>query len=157
MEWRFIKRVFVAGVFVWVGVVGGFCLRANAATLEGRMNALLGSPLVKGASISLDVVEVTPQGGVEVYGHNATLPLGPASNCKLLTTAAALERYGAKASFKTYLYKVGEDLVVVGGGDPGLGDPKLAEAKGEKVTTVFERWAELLKRAGVTQYRDLIV
>ena len=33
----------------------------------------------------------------------------------------------------TYLYKVGDDLVVVGGGDPGLGDPKIAEAKGEKI------------------------
>ena len=127
------------------------------------MRELLASPLVKGAQISMDIVEVAPPtgsgawSGTELFGHNATLPLGPASNCKILTTAAALEKYGPKATFKTFLYKVGEDLVVVGGGDPGLGDPKIADAKGEKITTVFERWAQPLRNAGVTQYRDLII
>ncbi|HUO09628.1 MAG TPA: D-alanyl-D-alanine carboxypeptidase/D-alanyl-D-alanine-endopeptidase [Phycisphaerae bacterium] len=148
-------RAVVACVVLGLAGTGG---AGRAATLEGRMKELLGSPLVKGALVSMDVVEVKGNGGsVELFGHNATMPLGPASNCKILTTAAALEKYGARASFKTYLYKVGEDLVVVGGGDPGLGDPKIAEAKGEKITTAFERWAEVLKRAGVVQFRDLVI
>ncbi len=131
---------------------------AHAESLEGRINGLLGSDLVKGASVSLDVVEVSGRpGGIEVYAHNATLPLGPASNCKLLTTAAAFERYGAKATFKTYLYKVGDDLVVVGGGDPGLGDAKLAEQTNSPITGAFERWAAVLKASGITRYRDLVV
>ena len=153
MDCRFIKRWVAAALLM--GVTGG----VYGESLEGKMAGLLGSSMVKGASVSMDVVEVTAKGGVELYGHNATLPLGPASNCKLLTTAAALEKYGPKASFKTYLYKVGEDLVVVGGGDPGLGDPKIADARGggEKITSAFERWAEALKKAGVGQYRDLVV
>ena len=82
--------------------------------------------MVKGASVGVSVVEVKPGGAaVELYAHNANLPLGPASNCKLLTTAAAFEKYGPKATFKTILYKAGDDLLLVGGGDPGLGDAKL--------------------------------
>jgi serine-type D-Ala-D-Ala carboxypeptidase/endopeptidase (penicillin-binding protein 4) len=152
MDRRALQRVAMAGV---LGAMAGI---GRGGTLEGRMKELLGSPLVKGAQISMDIVEVTGDGSAtELFGHNATTPLGPASNCKILTTAAALEKYGPKASFKTYLYSVGPDLVVVGGGDPGLGDPKIAEAKGEKITTAFERWAEALKGAGIVQFRDLII
>ena len=91
-----------------------------------------------------------------MFSHDGTTPLGPASNCKLLTTAAAFEKYGPAASFKTYLYQVGPDLLLVGGGDPGVGDAKLC-ARGETPTTVFEDWAARLKQAGITQCRDLIV
>ncbi len=130
---------------------------AGVESLDARINALLASDLVKGASISLDVVEIGPSRSTELYAHNATLPLGPASNCKLLTTAAAFETYGPKATFKTYLYKIGDDLAIVGGGDPALGDAKLAQEAGTSITAPFERWATALKQAGITHYRNLIV
>jgi D-alanyl-D-alanine carboxypeptidase/D-alanyl-D-alanine-endopeptidase (penicillin-binding protein 4) len=94
---------------------------------------------------------------VALYAHDATRPLGPASNCKLLTTAAAFEKYGPAATFKTCLYQVGPDLVLMGGGDPGLGDTKICAAAGETPTTAFEQWAARLKAAGITAYRNLIV
>jgi serine-type D-Ala-D-Ala carboxypeptidase/endopeptidase (penicillin-binding protein 4) len=139
----------------------GLTLLALAAStrgesLEAKINSLLASPLVKGASISLDVQEVTARAPVALYSHDATAPLSPASNCKILTTAAAFEKYGPAATFKTYLYQAGSDLVLVGGGDPGLGDAKLC-ASGETPTTVFETWVARLKQAGITQCRDLIV
>jgi D-alanyl-D-alanine carboxypeptidase/D-alanyl-D-alanine-endopeptidase (penicillin-binding protein 4) len=140
-----------AGVLVLMGAGA-----ARAESLEGKIDALLRSDQLKSASVGVSVVEVKEGGkAVDLYGHNAGVPLGPASNCKLLTTAAAFEKYGSKATFKTLLYKIGEDLVIVGGGDPGLGDVKLV---GEgKSTTAFEAWAEKLKAAGITSYRDLIV
>lgn len=128
---------------------------ARAASLEDRLHALLGSDLVKGASISLDVVEITPKGPVDLVSHNPSTPLGPASNCKLLTTAAAFEKYGPKASFKTTLYQSGEDLVLVGGGDPALGDAKLAPE--QRLTAPFVAFAQQLKKAGITHYRNLVV
>jgi D-alanyl-D-alanine carboxypeptidase/D-alanyl-D-alanine-endopeptidase (penicillin-binding protein 4) len=135
---------------------------AQAQSLDSRINALLGSTQLKGASVSLDIVEVTKNGPVSIFSHNGTTPLGPASNCKLLTTAAAFERYGPKAAFKTHLYRVGDDLVLVGGGDPALGDAKLAAEIGQKPTTAFEEWADRLRqpadgKPAVTTYRDLIV
>jgi serine-type D-Ala-D-Ala carboxypeptidase/endopeptidase (penicillin-binding protein 4) len=49
---------------------------------------------------------------------NASAPLDPASNLKLLTTAAALDVIGADARYTTKAYVHGNDLVIVGGGDP---------------------------------------
>jgi len=126
-------------------------------SLEARLRAMLNRNEVNDAAVGLHVVEVTTKGPVELFGHQTNLPLGPASNTKLLTTAAALETYGPKATFKTQLYKVGEDLLLVGGGDPALGDVTLAEARGEKITTPFEKFAAALKAAGVTSYRHLII
>src|ERR1041384_3618057 len=124
-------------------------------SLESRLNTPLAAPLVKGASVSLDIVEVTSKGPVGLFAHNATTPLGPASNCKLLTTAAAFERYGPKATFKTLLYQVEDgaggdaDLLLVGGGDPALGDAKLAAQAGQTATTAFDEWAGRLTNAGI--------
>jgi D-alanyl-D-alanine carboxypeptidase/D-alanyl-D-alanine-endopeptidase (penicillin-binding protein 4) len=128
---------------------------ARAASLDDRLHAPLASDLVKGASISLDVVEITPRGPVDLFSHNPSTPLGPASNCKLLTTAAAFEKYGPKASFKTTLYQAGDDLVLIGGGDPALGDAKLSPE--QRLTAPFVTFAEQLKKAGVTHYKNLIV
>jgi D-alanyl-D-alanine carboxypeptidase/D-alanyl-D-alanine-endopeptidase (penicillin-binding protein 4) len=49
---------------------------------------------------------------------NATTPLDPASNMKLLTSVAALETMGEDTRFTTKAYVDGDDLVIVGGGDP---------------------------------------
>lgn len=130
---------------------------AHAQSLESKIAPLLANPQLKSATVGIEVQEITSRRAVMLYSHGANLPLGPASNCKILTTAAALEKYGAKASFKTQLYRVGSDLVLMGGGDPGLGDAKLAAAAGDSATAAFERWANLARQAGVTQFRDLIV
>ena len=130
---------------------------ARAQSLEARINVLLGNAQLKGAAVGLDVQEITPRGPVALFSHDATLPLGPASNCKLLTTSAAFEKYGATSTFKTCCYRVGPDLVLIGGGDPGLGDAKICAAAGETPTTCFAQWAARLQQAGILRYRDLIV
>lgn len=146
---RFVRTACVLGL--------GMALAARGESLESKINTLLGNAQLRGASVSLDVQEITARGPIALFSHDATLPLGPASNCKLLTTAAAFEKYGSAATFKTYLYQVGPDLVLVGGGDPGLGDSKICAAAGETPTTAFQQWAAALKQAGITHYRDLIV
>ena len=132
---------------------------ASAETLSPRVNAVLdkAAEQLRNASVSIHVAEITSRGVLDLYSHHPDLPLAPASNTKLMTTAAAFERYGAKAAFKTVLYKVGEDLLLVGGGDPGLGDAKLLAAQGLKPTAPFEEMAAELKKAGVATFRDLII
>jgi D-alanyl-D-alanine carboxypeptidase/D-alanyl-D-alanine-endopeptidase (penicillin-binding protein 4) len=49
---------------------------------------------------------------------NATTPLAPASNLKLLTATAALQTFGPEHRFSTRVYKDGNEIVVEGGGDP---------------------------------------
>jgi len=130
---------------------------ARADTLAARLNALVADPQLKGSSLGLHVVEITPTGPVEIYSHNADAPLAPASNCKILTTAAAFERYGPKATFKTRLFKVGDDLILVGSGDPGLGDETLLNQAGMGPTQIFDDWADALHKSGLTSYHNLIL
>ncbi|HVX84606.1 MAG TPA: D-alanyl-D-alanine carboxypeptidase/D-alanyl-D-alanine-endopeptidase [Phycisphaerae bacterium] len=128
---------------------------ARADSLDARLRALLGADLVKGMSISIDVAEITPKGPLDLFAYNATTPLAPASNCKLLTTGAAFEKYGPNATFKTTLYRAGDDLLLVGGGDPALGDAKLAPE--QRLTAPFEQFANALKHAGISHFRNLII
>jgi D-alanyl-D-alanine carboxypeptidase/D-alanyl-D-alanine-endopeptidase (penicillin-binding protein 4) len=131
---------------------------AAGESLEARLRALLGNPQIKTAQVSMEIVEVLPgRAPPTLFAYNANTPLGPASNCKILTTAAAFEKYGPKAAFKTLLYKVGDDLVLVGGGDPAFGDAKLAGAHDTTPTAAFEQWAEALKAQGITRYNALII
>jgi serine-type D-Ala-D-Ala carboxypeptidase/endopeptidase (penicillin-binding protein 4) len=66
--------------------------------------------------------------GVPVYRHDAASPLIPASNLKLLTATAALDRLGPTSTFTTSAVAAGParagvvagPLYLVGGGDPLL-------------------------------------
>ncbi len=82
----------------------------------------------------------------------------PASNQKLLTGAAALVRLGAEFAFTTSVYRLGADVVVVGDGDPTLGDPRLAEQAGESIYAELDRWsAAVAGKVGGVIEGDLLV
>lgn len=89
----------------------------------------------------------------ELYAENLDRPMTPASNLKLFTTAATLDRFGPEHTFNTYLAMDGDDLWVIGTGDPSLGDPKIAKKKHESQLAAFDRWAEALKAKGITQVK----
>src|SRR4051812_1160692 len=103
-------------------------------TLEQRLDAILNRNAATGAIFSARVVD--PQSGMELYSRSADRPMIPASNMKLFTTAAALDFLGADHRFKTYLALDGEDLWVIGTGDPATGDPRIAKAADKKPTAI---------------------
>ena len=81
----------------------------------------------------------------------------PASNQKVITTAAALAILGPDYAYRTVLAMRGSDLVIIGSGDPSIGDPRMARAAGEPITAVFHDWAARLKQRGVTEIKgDLL-
>lgn len=63
--------------------------------------------------------------GTELFSHNGTTQLIPASNTKLLTTIAALDKMGSGYRFTTKVTKKGDDLVLAGNGDPYLVSERL--------------------------------
>ena len=73
-----------------------------------------------------------------IYSHDAQKYFIPASNAKLLTTAAALSKLGANFRFRTSIYGTNNGLLhLVGRGDPSLTDVQLtALARQLKVTGV---------------------
>jgi len=88
-----------------------------------------------------------------LYADNPTIPVIPASNMKLLVTAAALDFFGPDHQFKTWLVIDGDDLWIIGGGDPGTSDPSIAGKRmaGGTPMTLLEEWSAALKARGVSQ------
>lgn len=124
--------------------------------------ARLIDPVVSGRRGTVGVAVYAVAGNEALYTKNADTPLLPASNMKLYTTAAALDRLGPNFQFTTSLYAEGPlrpdgtldgDLVIVGRGDPALS----GRFYGDSATYVFDRLAEALRRQGVRRIRGSIV
>ena len=78
-----------------------------------------------GADVGVRVVDLGS--GRELYARQADRPMMPASNLKLVTTATALDLFGPEYRFQTRLGMSGDDLYLIGGGDPA---PRPARSHG---------------------------
>ncbi len=137
------------------GVFGTGGANAGADSLKHEIAALLSSVSIRSDSYAVVVRDL--DSGATVYAHNADRPLIPASNQKLFAMATAMDVLGADFSFRTVLGRHGRDLVIVGSGDPAIGDAKLCKQRGVTGTYLFESWAKQLLSAGVAAFGDLIV
>jgi D-alanyl-D-alanine carboxypeptidase/D-alanyl-D-alanine-endopeptidase (penicillin-binding protein 4) len=104
---------------------------------------------------SIQVVE--PNSGTIVYSHNAHKPLMPASNMKVVTTAAALKYLGADFEYRTRVGWQNGALVVVGSGDPLLGDKSTDDRYGRETGWIFEKIVQALREQGITEVNDIVV
>ena len=143
-----------------------FCALARA-DLAGDVSKALQNKAVKADKLGIEILELGDGSAAPprtVFEHNATKPLGPASNLKVVTTAAALELLGRDFRFRTMLAVrpvAGADgtfdVAIVGDGDPTLGDAEMLSKLGWGVDTVFVNWAGVLKQRGVTRVRNVCV
>jgi D-alanyl-D-alanine carboxypeptidase/D-alanyl-D-alanine-endopeptidase (penicillin-binding protein 4) len=129
--------------------------------LEQDLKTLLQNAALRKAELGVQIVLLgdTPQTTRPVFRHNADIPLIPASNLKIVTTAAAVAHLGPEFKFRTMLLKRGNDLILVGDGDPTLGDAEMLRkiGSGWDVTTVFRNWGEALAKHGLTKFDRLLV
>jgi D-alanyl-D-alanine carboxypeptidase/D-alanyl-D-alanine-endopeptidase (penicillin-binding protein 4) len=143
-------KKFVFVVFLSLLLVGGV-----SAGLRSRIDGIIGEGSQKNVEFSVLVVEA--DSGGTVYRHNAKKALVPASNMKIVTSAASLEYLGADYEYKTRVGLCGDTLVVIGAGDPLLGD-KATDAKYSRESGwMFEEIAEALKREGKKSIKDIVV
>lgn len=125
-------------------------------TLPQKLDAVLHRLDAGGAIVSARFLEV-PSGNVIYETENTDYPFEPASNMKLLITATALDHFGAGHTFKTYLALDGDDLWIIGTGDPATGDPAIAGDYGGTPTTMLDEWAQALKSRGITEVKGDLV
>ncbi|HET8772423.1 MAG TPA: D-alanyl-D-alanine carboxypeptidase/D-alanyl-D-alanine-endopeptidase [Thermoanaerobaculia bacterium] len=121
-------------------------------TFEERLNSLVNGTVAQSADTSIQVVEL--ETGRVVAERNPHMPVAPASNMKLFTTAAAIDLLKPGFEVTTSVYVRGEidpsgtlngDVRFVGRGDPTIG----GRFHDGNATAVIQDWAAELKRAGV--------
>jgi len=144
--------VVICGLLVFVSTWGW-------GSVQSEVEAVSGEKVLAKAEMGVEVVALgeKPADARMVDKYKADVPRTPASNLKLTTTSAALEKLGAAFRFRTMLVMRGSDLLFWGDGDPTLGDNELLKKSGWDTTTVFRNWAASLKKAGVTSVGNLIV
>ncbi len=113
--------------------------------LKNELNDLIKDPFFNSATIALDVYDLT--GSEYLYRFNQDKLQSPASNMKLLTSAAGLVFLGPRYNFITSVQYTGEiknkildgDLYVIGGFDPDFS------------TADLETFIKDIKKAGITE------
>ncbi len=93
----------------------------------------------------------------DLYTRHADTALTPASNMKLLTTAAALKMLGPKFVFKTKFSMVGKELVIQGDGDPAVGDPVLLNQINYDVDMFVDHITRALKKQKIGDIDSIVV
>jgi D-alanyl-D-alanine carboxypeptidase/D-alanyl-D-alanine-endopeptidase (penicillin-binding protein 4) len=130
---------------------------AAVSALRADIERLISSPHWRSAQWSITVVSLDR--GDTLVSVSPDLPLAPASNLKLFTTAAALYYLGPQYRYSTFLLTDGKieggvlngDLVIY-----GTGDPTLSDRFGQKMAA-WNAFADSLYALGVREVRGNIV
>jgi serine-type D-Ala-D-Ala carboxypeptidase/endopeptidase (penicillin-binding protein 4) len=124
------------------------------------------SPQALGAGAAASSCAEVAQDGRVLYADHTTLPVIPASNMKLVTAAALLDKLGPSYKFQTSLMATQKpvggvihgNLYLVGGGDPVLRLPSDAPSDpGPEHYSDFAALATELKSVGVRRVTGSVV
>jgi D-alanyl-D-alanine carboxypeptidase/D-alanyl-D-alanine-endopeptidase (penicillin-binding protein 4) len=163
------KAIFIFGLTCWLAAIANVA----RADLAEDVRAVLRDKYLAKAQVGIAIARLpdapttnattttistpTTQPAEILFRHESDAPFMPASNLKLVTTSAFLDRFGPDFKFRTVLLMKDADLFVIGDGDPTLGDAEMLKKLGWDVDTVFKAWADALKQRGVTSVRNVYV
>lgn len=163
-------RMALSAAFAAVLSTVSVCATASA-DVAGEIRGAVAATGLKKAQIAVSVREVGGSGeqgrSMPVVSIRAEDALVPASNMKLLTTGAALLALGSDFSFRTRLMLDGDQLVIVGDGDPAFADPELLAQstmqlpngtvkQGITVEDLVGAWVRSVQATGVRSIREVV-
>ena len=138
-------------------VFGGMGPASTAPPLNDRIDTLLQRWQANDAFWGVSVYDI--DAGEMLYSRNASRGFLPASNQKLLTTAAALDLLGGTHRYETTLHFDGTTEGAVMRGDvmlDGTGDPTFGSLE-MRTGDPLERWAERLAKMGVERIEGRLI
>lgn len=126
-------------------------------SVNERIDEILEGPHARSAFWGVHVKDLST--GRILYTRNTDKTLVPASNQKLITTAAALDALGANYRYETTLHFKGQiggsvmkgDLILEGAGDPTF------SSKEVRGNNPLKDWAEKLANLGVTRIEGRLI
>ena len=125
------------------------------ADLAQRIRSIINQPSQEKTQFAIQIIEA--DSGRAVFSYNPHKAMVPASNMKIITSAAAVKYLGADFEYKTQVGLSGGSLVIIGSGDPLLGDEKTDIKKGRAVGWVIDDITEKVRQAGIKEINDIIV
>lgn len=138
-----------------VVILSLFCANVFASNFSSKLNKIISSRKV--SKVRFGVIVVDADTKKILYSHNSKLGLVPASNMKLLTTASAIKYLGSDYEFQTKVYLQDDSLIIVGSGDPLLGDRDTDKKYHRESGWVFEKIAAALKNIKVNRIKNIYV
>jgi serine-type D-Ala-D-Ala carboxypeptidase/endopeptidase (penicillin-binding protein 4) len=153
------RTAFAAALGVLV-TAPGWARDPSPSRIAKAIDAIVSRPELAPASWGIEVRSLST--GRTLYARSAEKAFRPASNMKLVTTAAALDAYGPDARLRTTVETAGRldglgrvlgDAYLVGRGDPDLS----ARFTPGRPTAAFEEMADALVAAGVRRIEGRLV
>ncbi|MFH1716667.1 MAG: D-alanyl-D-alanine carboxypeptidase/D-alanyl-D-alanine-endopeptidase [Planctomycetota bacterium] len=143
------KKLSVAAVLV-------LCLGSLAkADLAKRVDDIISRSVQQRVRFSIRIIEA--DSGRTVYDHDGRELMIPASNMKIITSTAALKYLGPDFEYKTKVGLCDNTLVIIGSGDPMLGDEKTDAKYGRERGWIFKDIVNALSDRKVETIEDIIV
>lgn len=145
-----------ARIKIYVTAVLSLILTCQAlGSISSRINSIIAGKDLKRVEFAIEVLDAST--GKAVYLLNPNKPMIPASNMKIVTSAAALEILGNGYEFKTQIAMLGNTLVVIGGGDPLLCD-KVYDAQNDRDSHwIFQDIIKALKSKNIKSIDGIII
>jgi D-alanyl-D-alanine carboxypeptidase/D-alanyl-D-alanine-endopeptidase (penicillin-binding protein 4) len=126
--------------------------------LKTDLDIIVGDPNFRNAIVGANVVSL--QKNEPLYQYNESKSLVPASNLKLITTAAALEYLGSDFTYTTTVFLDGTIRRGEFSGNVfvrGAGDPSMSTFYMDNPVEILERWAEVFDSLGIRTIRGNII
>jgi D-alanyl-D-alanine carboxypeptidase/D-alanyl-D-alanine-endopeptidase (penicillin-binding protein 4) len=122
-------------------------LQATLKTELGKLDA--------GARVGCLVADA--ESGALWFASLPDEPLKPASVLKLFVSSAVLDQLGPDFAYRTRACLAGDELWIVGAGDPSIGDERLAQRDGLDPSQLLNGYAALLAQRGVRSISKIVI
>ncbi len=156
-------------LLLFVIIANTSLISAQKTDLENADNSIINAlktlkndKTLKNAGVGFYAIDINT--GEIIAELNSELALKPASTMKLVTTATALEIFGADYRFETQIYYDGEidtvnkvlngNIHIVGGGDPTLGSKYFRETKSKQF---LNDWTKAIKDLKIDSINGSII
>lgn len=128
--------------------------------LQSEIQSIISRSELRGGTAGVCIINAAS--GESLVKINASESMIPASNQKLLTTGTALHVLGPTFTFQTKMVLEGESLIIIGDGDPTIGDRELHGTtnwsfENAELDAELMAWVNAVKQAGVKKIKNLIV
>jgi D-alanyl-D-alanine carboxypeptidase/D-alanyl-D-alanine-endopeptidase (penicillin-binding protein 4) len=143
------RNLKINNLILWI------CILSGIASAAQDIDSILRSSAAMKAKFSIYAVNASD--GRTLYSNRASAGMMPASNMKLITTAAAIHYLKADYVFRTEVGLWKNNLVIIGQGDPLLGDANTDQQYDRQPGWILETIVSAVKQNKIQAVNDIIV